>query len=280
MNMGTSHPAADLATLRWLIELGADEAIGDSAINRYELPTKPAARAVHAGSEPPSIGPGQPNPQPGGTAPITAPLHAIQPDASLMAAELAAGCMTLEALQRAVEGFEGCALKKGARNTVFSDGNPAADLMIIGEAPGRDEDLVGKPFVGASGQLLDKMLAAIGIARGSTDAASACYITHVLPWRPPQNLDPSGDEVAIMLPFLRRHIELANPKVLVLLGNAPARVLLNTAQSITKLRGQWADVMGRPALAMLDPDGLLRNPINKRFAWADLLALQARMKEF
>ena len=279
MSSTTSHPEADLATLRWLMELGADEAIGDSAIDRYALPAKLASRAVPAGSERSSAGVGQPTPVAAAVAAAAPPLHAVQPDHLGMAAELAAQCTTLEALRQAVEAFEGCALKRGARNTVFCDGNPAADLMIIGEAPGRDEDSSGRPFVGASGQLLDKMLAAIGISRTSTAAKSACYITNVLPWRPPQNRDPSADEAAMMLPFLRRHITLAEPKVIVLLGNVPARALLGATMGITKLRGQWAEVEGRPALHMLHPAGLLRNPINKRMAWADLQALRARLDE-
>ena len=170
-----------------------------------------------------------------------------------------------------------CDLKMGARNLVFFDGNPAARVMIIGEAPGRDEDMQGKPFVGRAGQLLDRMLAAIGMARHADDPARAVYITNVLPWRPPQNRDPTPEEIAMLLPFVQRHVELVDPELVVLMGNTSCQAGLGR-RGITRLRGTWTQAYGRPALPMFHPAGLLRNPHNKRHAWADLLELQARLE--
>ena len=150
--------------------------------------------------------------------------------------------------------------------------------MIVGEAPGRQEDIAGKPFVGQAGQLLDRMLAAIDLARSADDPARAVYITNVLPWRPPSNRTPEPEEIAMMLPFVERHITLANPDFVVLMGNTPCQALLGRA-GITRLRGKWVEVLGRPALPMFHPAYLLRNTAAKREAWADLLALQARLQE-
>jgi DNA polymerase len=149
--------------------------------------------------------------------------------------------------------------------------------MLVGEAPGRDEDLEGRPFVGRAGQLLDRMFAAIGLARGATDPALALYITNVMVWRPPQNRDPTPDEVAMLLPFLQRHIALADPEVLVVMGNTPLSALLGQ-KGITRLRGQWAQALGKPVLPMVHPAYLLRNPAAKREAWADLLSLKAHLR--
>ena len=153
-----------------------------------------------------------------------------------------------------------------------------ARVMVVGEAPGRDEDLEGRPFVGQAGQLLDRMLAAIGLAREATDREAAVYITNVLPWRPPQNRDPDAGEIAMMRPFLERHIALARPDVLILMGNHACDALLQR-KGILRLRGQWAEAVGMPAMPMTHPAYLLRNPAAKREAWADLLAVQARLRE-
>lgn len=150
--------------------------------------------------------------------------------------------------------------------------------MVIGEAPGRDEDLEGRPFVGKAGKLLDAMFAAIGMGRERPEPESALYITNVLPWRPPQNRDPEPAEIAMMLPFLTRHVELAAPDVLILMGNHACQALLGR-KGITRMRGQWAEALNRPALPMFHPAYLLRNPAAKREAWADLLALQHRLRE-
>ncbi len=238
MAVSDPHPAADLAALAWLVELGADEAIGEVPVTRFEA-AAPVAEAAPR--------------------PVEAEAPAVRSDGASTEA-LAAGARDLAELRAAMAGFEGCALKKGARNLVFADGNPAARVMVVGEAPGRDEDLAGLPFVGRSGQLLDRMLAAIGLSRRAEDAGAAVYITNVLPWRPPQNRDPAADEIAMMLPFLFRHIEIVGPEVLVVVGNSAARTVLETSVGITRLRGQWGAWRGIPVLPMFHPAALLREP--------------------
>ena len=255
-------PEDALALLAWQIELGADEAIGDAPVDRYALPaespnrtaaqTEPAAQAVVAPAEEAD--------------PVTA------------ARTTAAASRDLAGLASAMEAFEHCALKRGARSFVLSDGNPVARVMIVGEAPGRDEDRIGRPFVGRAGQLLDRMLAPIGLDRTATDAAHAVYITNVLPWRPPQNRTPEPAEIAMMLPFLEAHIALADPEVLILMGNTPCQTLLGRS-GITRMRGHWTEALNRPVLPMFHPAYLLRNPAAKREAWADLLDLQARLRD-
>lgn len=182
---------------------------------------------------------------------------------------------TLEALKQAMEAFEGCALKRAAKNTVFADGNPAAKIMLVGEAPGRDEDREGKPFIGRSGKLLDKMFAAIGLDRNDI------YITNLVPWRPTGNRTPTPDETALCRPFLLRHIELVQPDILVLVGGVSAKEMLDSSLGITKLRGTWQDlnIKGRdiPALPILHPAYLLRNPARKAETWQDLCSLQKKL---
>jgi uracil-DNA glycosylase len=254
MSLETLTRADLIAALAWQVELGADEAIGDAPVNRFELTAAaPPARAAA--------------PAPAPAAPAEAPGSAA----------IAAACRDLASLRAAMQAFDGCALKQGARNLVFADGNPAARLMVIGEAPGRDEDLAGLPFVGRSGQLLDRMLAAIGLGRRAEDPAAAAYITNTLPWRPPQNREPSADEVAAMLPFLHRHIELKAPEVLLLVGSAAVRTLMQTGEGITRMRGRWLDWRGVPVIATFHPAALLRDGLKKREAWADLLSLKARL---
>ena len=252
--MGPGTDGAALAALQWQIELGADEAIQEAPVNRFEIAPAP-----------------QPAPQP--AAPVAAP--AIDPVAEARA--LAGAAADLPALHAAIASFEHCALRRGARNTVFADGTPAAQVMIVGEAPGRDEDREGRPFVGAAGRLLDRMLAAIGLSRQSPDAENAVYIANVLPWRPPRNRDPEPAEIAMMLPFLERHIELAAPDLIVPMGNISCQALLGR-RGITRLRGNWTEVFGRPALPMFHPAYLLRSPERKRESWADLLELKARLQ--
>jgi uracil-DNA glycosylase len=213
----------------------------------------------------------QPAPAP---APGAATATAVDPVAEAQA--LAARAATLEQLAELQSGYPHCDLRKGARNFVFADGRPGARVMILGEAPGEDEDKQGRPFVGRAGQLLDRMLAAIGLDRADPDPARAVYITNVLPWRPPGNRDPEPAEMAMMLPFVRRHIELAAPQVLVLMGNHACQAILGQ-RGITKLRGRWAQALGLPVLPMLHPAYLLRNRHAKREAWDDLLTLQDRL---
>ena len=210
-------------------------------------------------------------------APKPSPAPEQKVDPAQKARGIAAAADTLESLNEAVAAFPYCELKQGARTTVFSDGSPSARVMVIGEAPGRDEDLQGKPFVGRAGQLLDRMFDAIGMSRATTDAEHAIYITNILPWRPPRNRDPEREEMGMMLPFVHRHIELANPEIVVLMGNISCQALIGR-RGITRLRGNWTSVLDHPALPMFHPAYLLRNPRAKREAWADLLALQSRLR--
>ncbi len=197
-------------------------------------------------------------------------------DSAAASAEVAAAADSLEALQNAIQGFDGCGLKKTAKNTVFCDGVAGSKIMLIGEAPGQDEDREGKPFVGRSGQLLDTMLATIDLSR-----AENLYISNIVPWRPPGNRTPSAEEIAICRPFIERHIALAKPDMLLLVGNISNKTLLQTETGITKLRGQWqtyeADNISLPALPLLHPAYVLRRPETKADVWADLCALKTRL---
>ena len=261
-----------LADLAWLVAAGADEAVEAQPVDRL------AARAPIALEPPPAI-PATPAaapktpPPPSQAAPQAAPLSSTE-EALATARELAQEAGSLEELKAALAGFEGCALKGTAMNLVFADGNPKARVMIIGEGPGAEEDRQGLPFVGPSGQLLDRMLAAIGLDRTSV------YITNLLFWRPPGNRTPTGTEISACLPFVERHIELADPQYLLLAGGISAKTLLGRSQGILKLRGHWAHYqhagMARPipALASLHPAYLLRQPGQKRLAWRDFLSLR------
>lgn len=243
------------ALLEWQVELGATEAILDAPVNRYDAPAqkpKPQAAAPQTPQKKPAIDPVQ------------------------VAKSAATGAGDLAALKAALAQFDHCDLKRGARSLVFADGNPAARVMVLAEAPGRDEDREGRPFVGRTGQLFDRMFAAIDMSRGSEDPNAALYLSMVMPWRPPQNRDPKPDEIAMMMPFVQRHIELAKPEVLVLMGNIACQGVLGK-RGISRLRGQWSDAFGIKVLPMLHPDALLRNPVLKREAWADLLALKSHL---
>ena len=187
-----------------------------------------------------------------------------------------AGITSLVDLQSAMARLDDCPLKHTASNLCFADGNPGARLMIIGEAPGRDEDRMGVPFVGADGQLLDKMIASIGLDRASV------YLTNLLPWRPPGNRSPTDEETAMLLPWLFRHVQLAKPEFVLLLGGAVAKLVLGSNDGIMKLLGRWRDVdfgdgVPRPVLASLHPAYLLRSPAQKRLAFEDLLLLAKRL---
>ena len=260
---------AALAALAWQYDLGVEDVVLDAPLNRYDLPeaTRPAAPRADGSPPGPAARPTMP-------APLPSP-----PSVDVVAAarEAAGRADSLEALRAALAGFEHCDLKRGARNLVFGDGNPAARVLILGEAPGRDEDMAGRPFVGAAGQLLDRMFAAIGLSRSNPDTQAALYITNVMPWRPPGNRDPEPGEIAMMVPFVERHIALVDPDVIVVMGNTPLAALTGQ-RGILKARGTWAAAMGKPLLPMTHPAYLLRNPAAKREAWADLLALQARLR--
>ncbi|PJI93025.1 DNA polymerase [Yoonia maricola] len=253
----------DRALLEWQVELGATDAILDAPVDRYALE---AVKAAPKAATPPT---------PTAVAPVQAKTPEV--DAVALARAAAQTASDLAALSAAMQAFEQCELKKGARSFVFCDGNPAARVMIIGEAPGREEDRAGRPFVGRAGQLLDRMLEAIQMGRAADDSARSVYITNVLPWRPPSNRTPDKAEIAMMLPFLERHISLADPEIIVLMGNTPCQALLGRT-GITRMRGNWTEVLGKPCLPMFHPAYLLRNPIAKREAWADLLALNARLR--
>jgi uracil-DNA glycosylase len=239
---------SDLLLLRWYVEMGADEAIGWQARDRL------AVEAISRNPPAPLRGPAVATPPPG-------TVHA--------------GASSLAELEAMVRAFEGCALKRTATNTVFADGVAGAPLMIIGEAPGSDEDRIGRPFVGRSGQLLDRMLETIGFSRKTNT-----YITNILFWRPPGNRKPTGDEIAACLPFVRQHVALARPRIVLLSGGTAVSALLERGEGIMRLRGRWFDlkVAGLdtpiPALATYHPSFLLRTPARKSEAWRDLVALE------
>ncbi|MGQ0566479.1 MAG: uracil-DNA glycosylase [Gemmobacter sp.] len=249
---------AALAALAWQADLGLTEVVGEGPASAYDLPDR-APWLVPVLSS-------------------VAPLAVVaEADPVAVARRLAALAPDLAALHAAIAGYDHCELKKGARSTVFADGNPAARVLVLGEAPGRDEDLAGLPFVGAAGQMLDRMLGAIGLSRTAPAPEAAVYITNVMPWRPPQNRDPEAGEIAMMLPFVERHVALADPEVIVLMGNTSCLAALGQ-KGISRLRGVWTTAFGRSALPMFHPAYLLRNPAAKREAWTDLLALQAWLR--
>lgn len=251
-------------TVRWYQELGIDVAVGDAPCNHYaplkSVPPKTGVGEKVMGSRVPSS---------------SSPLMASLPPAAV---DLSA-CQTLEELQQSLAAFEGCALKKTATNLVFADGNPKASIMLVGEAPGADEDRQGVPFVGVSGQLLDRMLATIGLDR------TRVYITNIVPWRPPGNRQPTPQEIAACKPFVERHIELVHPKILVLVGGVSMKALLNTNEGIMRMRGTWQSYMS-PGLkepvrtmATYHPSFLLRSPGQKAQSWQDMLMIKRALQE-
>lgn len=260
---------AALAALSWQYDLGVEDVVLDAPVNRYDLPEATRAVKVDAPARVPN------GPSPAKTPPPI--MAAPEVDVVAVAQASAARAGSLDALREALAAFEHCDLKRGARNLVFADGYPKARVLILGEAPGRDEDMEGLPFVGSAGQLLDQMFAAIGMSRRSPDAEAALYITNVMPWRPPGNRDPEPEEIAMMRPFVERHIALVDPAVIVAMGNTPL-LALTGSKGILRARGSWGQAFGKPLLPMTHPAYLLRNPIAKREAWSDLLALQARLR--
>jgi DNA polymerase len=264
------------ALLDWYVAMGIDEAIGETPRDSF-APPPPRPVVVAAAPSP------APRPTPTITVPqLGAPMIA-RPIVSATneiagARRLAEAATTLAELEAAISSFEGCALRKTATHTVFADGTPHAPVMVIGEAPGADEDRIGKPFVGRSGQLLDRMLAAIGL-----DRQHNAYITNILFWRPPGNRKPTEAEIALCLPFVWRHIALGAPRVVVLSGGTATSAILGRAEGITKLRGKWFDlaVPGLdspvPALTTYHPSFLLRTPARKSESWRDFLELQSKL---
>jgi len=260
-------------------EAGIDAAIGEEPVDRLAEELTPAlgapddntagAATAATRERARTFSPAAP-PSHARAAPPQAP---AAPDAAIMAArEAARSAASLEELRAILDAFEGCALRATATQLVFADGNPQARLMFVGEAPGRDEDIEGLPFVGRSGKLLDRMLAAIGLDRKSA------YIANIVPWRPPGNRTPTPQETAICLPFTRRQIELVDPDIVVCLGNPSTQTLLSTNEGITKTRGRWfrfqTGTREIRAMPTFHPAFLLRNPISKRLAWRDFLAIK------
>lgn len=241
------------ALLDWYVAVGVDEAIGDVAVDRF---SEFAPAPVSAPRLPPKV--------------------AVAAEPRLVrAGTRAAEATSLEELEALVANFDGCALKRTAKSLCFARGSAEAKMVLIGEAPGRDEDLQGKPFVGRAGQLLDRMLASIGLDE------SQVYITNTVYWRPPGNRTPTPEEIEACAPFLARQIELLAPNVLILLGGAAAKTLLGVTEGIMRLRGKWlsyASPAGAiPALATLHPAYLLRNPAAKRYVWRDLLLIKTAL---
>jgi DNA polymerase len=257
-----NNAARDL--LDFYLDAGADALLGEEPVNRLAAVEAPAARVAQPVGMPPDLE------TKGRATPFATP---TSPDAAAMAARAAAKeATTLEDLRAILDKFDGCALKQTAKQLVFADGNPKAKVMFVGEAPGRDEDIEGLPFVGRSGKLLDRMLAAIGLDRTSV------YIANIVPWRPPGNRTPTPQESAICLPFILRQIELADPDILVCLGGPSAQTLLGIKEGITKTRGRWftfnAGQREIRAMPTFHPAFLLRSPLQKRFAWRDFLAVK------
>ena len=250
--------------LAFYVEAGVDCALGEEPVNRL-ADDAPSPKPILA--EPPTPPPSQAR---------AAPAVAPPPEAAMVSARDAARtAQSLDELRRLLENFDGCALKFTASRLVFSDGNPQSRLMFVGEAPGRDEDLAGLPFVGRSGQLLDRMIGAIGLDR------TKVYIANIIPWRPPGNRTPTPQETQICLPFIRRQIELVNPDVLVCLGNPSTQGILETKESITRTRGRWFDydtgTRTIKAMPTFHPAYLLRTPISKKQTWQDFRAIRAAL---
>lgn len=285
----TERPTGLRELLAFYADAGVDEALNDEPVNRFAETPPPAMprsgdrvpatvrepeRTVAPASDrarPPQ--PRQPSIDNAATRPTTVPDEAQ----AVLARDLARQAQTLDELREAMAGFDGCNLKFTAKNLVFADGNPDADVMLVGEAPGRDEDLEGLPFVGRSGQLLNRMLAAIGIERTSV------YIANVIPWRPPGNRTPTPHETEICRPFIERQIELVGPKLLVTLGGPSAKTLLNTTEGILRLRGNWrshttASGTVIPAMPTLHPAYLLRTPAHKKLAWRDFIEVKMKLR--
>ena len=255
------------AALGWYLDQGVDEALLDAPIQRQAANAQPAVQA-----------------------PLVAPILSAAPgfvtlgrsDARAEAIKLAGATTTLDELKAAIAGFEGIAIKKTATNMVFADGNPQAPVMLVGEAPGADEDRIGRPFVGASGQLLDRILGWAGMDRTQTDPAKAIYISNILNWRPPGNRTPSPAEIEVSLPFIERHIALIKPKILILCGAVAAQALLGRSESISRLRRTWHTYTPQTgeapiaAIATYHPAYLLRTPSQKKAVWQDMLAVMEK----
>jgi len=277
-SMANAERQALIAALQWHIDAGADDALADLPFDATTVP--PPVAAV--------------TPLPEAPVRKTAPAAPRPPDlvgtseARAEAIRLARAATNLEELKAAIAAFDGIGLKKTATNLVFCDGNAAAPVMLVGEAPGADEDAQGKPFVGVSGQLLDRILKTIGLDRKEENPAGSIYISNILNWRPPGNRTPTPAEIELSMPFIERHIVLMKPRVLILCGGVSAKALLGTELGISKLRGRWHDYRSRcegvaeagfsvPAMATYHPSYLLRTPSQKRAVWHDMLMIQQKL---
>ncbi|MER8462225.1 uracil-DNA glycosylase [Mesorhizobium sp. M1396] len=288
MTAASPNNRPDIADLlAFYASVGVDEALEDQPVNRFaEVAPKPMERAPTATPSGDTAAPQRSTDMSRAEAgeranapPVVRAPSATVPDEAqaARARQLATTATTLDELRQHMAAFDGCNLKATAKNLVFADGNPQASVMLVGEAPGRDEDIEGLPFVGRSGRLLDRMLAAIGLDRTSV------YIANVIPWRPPGNRTPTPHETEICRPFIERQIELVNPKVLINLGGPSAKTLLNTSEGILRLRGNWrvhttASGIAIPAMPTLHPAYLLRTPSHKKLAWRDFLEVKAKLQ--
>lgn len=267
------------AALDWYLDHGVTEALADSVQDRTAWLSVPVV--IPQKKETPA-------PQP--SVASNAPVFLGTSEARTEAVKLAASAKTLDELREALAAFEGFAIKKTATNLVFSDGNPHAPVMLVGEAPGADEDRLGKPFVGVSGQLLDKILKSIGLDRSEEDPGKSIYISNILNWRPPGNRTPSPAEIELALPFIERHIQIARPKLLIFCGAVAAKALLNSEQGISRLRSRWHDYKtltpelmnlctdSFPALCTYHPSYLLRTPAQKKYSWGDMIEIDRKIR--
>ena len=265
-----------ITTLEWYVDHGVTDILLDKPIDR----TKPTEIKKPPGTEEKirSVSDSKTSQQ----------TFLGKSDAYEEAVKIAASINSLKELQQAIADFNGIAIKKTATNMVFADGNPKAPIMLIGEAPGADEDRLGKPFVGVSGQLLDKILACIGLSRHAEDPEKSVYISNILNWRPPGNRTPAPAEIEVSLPFIERHIQLIQPKIIILCGGVSAKSLLNRTEGVSRLRKKWHDYtpqtknigdMSVLARATYHPSYLLRTPLQKKAVWADMLEIQKKMQE-
>lgn len=301
-NLQNITPKMAASMLQFYAQAGVVDLLDDDPIDRYadtikQLDARKAKKAAQmdqmlssnkaradnirpqSSTSPQTQHPAQPLAQRPAQPPVQASTTLAVPDQAAMkeTQALAQSAKTIEELGAIIKSYKGCNLCHSAKNTVFADGNPDAPVMLIGEAPGRDEDMHGIPFVGPAGQMLDKMLAAISLDRTS------CYISNIIPWRPPGNRTPVAHEIELCRPFVERHIQLAQPKILIFMGNVSTKTLLNTNKGILSIRGKWDTYkIGEeavPAMPTLHPAYLLKNPVAKRNAWHDLLAIQAKLLE-
>ncbi|MEM1138975.1 MAG: uracil-DNA glycosylase family protein [Pseudomonadota bacterium] len=296
--MQSTYSSADMRQwLRWYDAMGVDVVVGETPVNRLKraeeagggtaptpnAPTSPGTQ----GQSPPQGHPSHPAPLPASPSQAASPARpqgGVVPHNETVenARALAASAASLEDLRKALEAFDGCALKTTAHTLVFAAGHASARLMVIGEAPGKDEDRQGLPFVGRSGQLLDRMLIAIGLSR-SEEGDNGAYVTNMLPWRPPGNRNPTPEECDLCFPFLERHIDLVDPDLILALGGTAAKYLLKTTTGIMRSRGRWGSLrIGErsiPVMPTFHPAYLLRQSGQKGLAWQDLLAVRARLDD-